>query len=161
MKHIISIRIDPYETSIIGHIYLQTTQFELLVKAEDLKDVLSHGHTARVPLVYILRDLLNCRDNEKSWTVEIKDNGALVLSNRSKKCLFHAVKNKEEIEREIEKYIALNIHIPCHFFAVLDQFESSKTVKFYKIENFDYETFKVDPTNYAFGLGFSLGLGLR
>ena len=110
----ITVTIDPHETSIIGHLYLQTTQFELLVKAEDLKDVLSHGHTARVPLVYILRDLLNYRDNEKSWTVEIKDNGALVLSNRSKKCLFHAVKNKEEIEREIEKYIALNIHIPCH-----------------------------------------------
>ncbi|MBO6085663.1 MAG: hypothetical protein J6P19_04625 [Acetobacter sp.] len=124
-----TVTIDPHETSIIGHLDLQTTQFELLVKAEDLKDVLSHGHTARVPLVYILRDLLNYRDNKKSWTVEIKDNGALVLSNRSEKYLFHAVKNKEEIEREIKKYQDLNIlH---HFFAVLEQFKTSRVVNFY------------------------------
>ena len=151
-KPFATVTIDPHETSIIGHLYLQTTQFELLVKAEDLKDVLSHGHTARVPLVYILRDLLNCRD-KKSWTVKIKDNGALVLYDGSEEYLFHAVKNEEEIEREIKKY-----NIPHHFFAVLDQFETSQTVKFYKTDNFDYETFKVDPTNYGFGLGFSLGL---
>ena len=86
----ITVTIDPHETSIIGHCYLQKTSFELLVKAEDLKDVLSHGHTARVPLVYILRDLLNCRD-KKSWTVKIKDNGALVLYDGSEEYLFHAV----------------------------------------------------------------------
>ena len=140
-KPFATVTIDPHETSIIGHLYLQTTQFELLVKAEDLKDVLSHGHTARVPLVYILRDLLNYRDNEKSWTVEIKDNGALVLYNGSEEYLFHAVKNEEEIEREIKKY-----NIPHHFFAVLDQFETSRVVNFYycKVKSLDYASFKAE-----------------
>ena len=101
-----------------------------LTDTDDSNEIFSNGHTARGILVYVLRNLLNYGDNKKSWTVEIKDNGALVLSNRSKKYLFHAVKNKEEIEREIEKYQDLNI--PHHFFAVLEQFKTSQTVEFYK-----------------------------
>ena len=141
-----TIKIDPDETSTIGLCHLQTGEYsetaELLVKAEDLKDVLSHGHTARVPLVYILRDLLK-KLSQKDWKVEIEDNGALVLYKGSEKYLFHAVKNDSEIEGKIKEH--QNLNIPHHFFAVLDQFETSQTVKFYyKTDNFDYETFKAE-----------------
>ncbi|MBO6090625.1 MAG: hypothetical protein J6P00_00155 [Acetobacter sp.] len=166
-----TVTIKPNETSIIGLCYLQETPFKLLVKAKDLKDILSHGHTARVPLVFFFRDLLNKykKPLQKDWEVEIESNGRLLLNYGKDKYSFHAFNfNGEKItEKDLQSFVkgeeevltsANAKHCNNHFVAVLDDFLLSQTVKFYKIENFDYETFKVDPTNYGFGLGFSLGL---
>ena len=81
---------------------------------------------------------IRCAPHQKNqqkqeWIVKIDNTGALVLYNKSesKEYLFHAVKNRREIEGEIRKYRDLDI--PRHFFAVLDQFETSQTVKFYEV----------------------------
>ncbi|MBR2124659.1 MAG: hypothetical protein IJ934_05820 [Acetobacter sp.] len=95
----------------------------------DINEILSNGHTARGILVYVFCNWLNSKKQE--WTVEIRNTGALVLYNKSKKYLFHAVKNEREIEEEIKKYQTLDI--PLHFYALLDQFETSQTVKFYEV----------------------------
>lgn len=100
----------------------------------DINKMLSNGHTARGILVRVFCNWLNFPEKQE-WTVEIHDTGALILDNKSKskKYLFHAVKEKEEIEETINKSLDLKLNIHNHFCAVLDQFETSKTVKFYEV----------------------------
>ena len=123
----------------------------------DMDEIFSHGHTARVPLVYILRDLLNKHkkplqkdwkeDWEEDWKVEIKDNGSLLLSNGSQEYSFHAlnlglydlydeVSTYEEIQEKIDeeyKGYCEDKNVNGHFVAVLDNFLLLQTVKFYKL----------------------------
>ena len=97
-----------------------------------MTDILSNKHTARVPLVYVLRDLLNKHKEplqkdwkeewEEDWKVEIKDDGALVLNNGSKNYLFGECKEKDH-----------NRNISGYLLAVSESFKESQTVEFYKL----------------------------
>ena len=108
----------------------------------NINEILSNGHTARLPLVYVLRDCLNKIQKQK-WRVQIDEMSLLLFKNHEEPKLtgyfeFHAVKYKEylkELKENIDKCIKecgdyWPIPQGC-VVAVVGNFEKKREVNFY------------------------------
>lgn len=98
---------------------ISSEKFKLLL------DILPNAHIARVPLVYILCNLLNIRDPIlEDWEVKTTYKGELLLKNSSQEYPFHAVKAISEMY-SIQYY-------KIEYFAVVGEFLRYKKIIFYK-----------------------------